>query len=574
MSLWLYLVIVATVNLVLGAATAIYLRKQIELLDEMYDRRKTFGPEGVEAQGCLAEQRSQLGGGQPDNEPSEVPSPRDTGEKPTESLPGGNVLGQGPFPDGVPAADAGSFDSSGSPDEIGVESAQGLQVDVPGPPEPIRESPDEVDFSEKTSPEVPAQSDGGNSPEDSSRAVGESPNQGGTAPDADVSQGSPPLDRENAADAEDETFDKEQVPPEVQREDIEDFGDWQSPILNLIRLAHKTISRLRAMHDNLFRTPPADRERLATVLASVEPEIDELIHSYHQSLPRIVGEGSAKIPDELLAQLQQRITALQGLEVRMSSLDLRGDFSATLKEAQAEWGHLLAHVHALRDALEVAFATSVAAQATRPPLEAPVCRDPLTKLLNRTGVEVFLEAQGLRHLARDQFSAVLFDLDQFRKVNERFGHAIGDQVLARVADVLRQQNLRDAVWARYAGDQFLVLLPRAVLRRTVEEAERIRQQMEATVIKMGPEHVSLTLSAAITELRTDDTTLSFFQRLEETLRQAKRAGGNRSFTHDGRMPAPVIPPNLQVASRTVEVTLDEQAAPLQTDDLAETFLRR
>lgn len=572
MSPWLFLVIVSAVNLVLGAMTAIYLRKQIELLAET-TRREAVGAESAEPLPSPGDRVSVPGEEEPETRPPEIFSGGETGEKLGGFSEDENASEDAPFVDNLPSGPADSEGSSGDLAETPGKSTESLQANIPDTVSQPQQVAEGLGLAEETPGEIMDLPDGEDSAEDPSVAEGEVPGRDGTPSAAEFDQASSPVAAENGEGAGSETIAEEHL-AQPQAEQTQDFADWQSPILNLIRLVHKTISRLRITHDHLFQTPPSDRDRLATVLASVEPEVDELIHSYHQSLPRIVGEGPSQIPDDLLAQLQQRMTALQGLEVRMSSLDLRGDFSATLKEAQAEWGHLLAGAHALRDALEVAFAAGVAAQATRPSLDAPICRDPLTNLLNRTGVEVFFEGQSLRHLARDQLAAVLFDLDQFRKINERFGHAVGDQVLTRVADVLRGQNLRDAVWARYAGDQFLLLLPRAVLRRTVEEAERIRQQMEATLITVGQESVSLTLSAAITELRTDDTTTSFFRRLEETLQHAKKAGGNRSFTHDGRAPAPVIPPNLQVASRTIQVSMGDESSAVPTDEITETFLRR
>ena len=345
-----------------------------------------------------------------------------------------------------------------------------------------------------------------------------------------------------------------------------------SPVLQLLRQTDSVIDQLRHLHDQLFGQSPVDREALASLLSGVEPIIEELIGEYHQVLPDIVNADSNPPPDEILSHLHEQVLALQQAEVRLTSIDLRGDFHATLKEVQGECSRVLGSVHGLRDALEAVYAHETATSDAPPALTSPVCFDPLTGLFNRVGLERFLQTHTLTRLARDRLTAVLFDLDQFARVNQRFGHRLGDQTLAAIAKVFQQASLRQATWVRYGGDQFLLLLRETDARQGVQHAEQLRQHFEVAQFAIANDTVHLTLSAAVTELRNDDTSTTIFLRLLETLKKAKRAGGNRTFVHNGQEPSPVVPPNLQVEEKTYQVFAPTSAAE-QAAAVEEAFRR-
>ena len=122
---------------------------------------------------------------------------------------------------------------------------------------------------------------------------------------------------------------------------------------------------------------------------------------------------------------------------------------------------------------------------------------------------------------------MLLDLDQFKRVNDSYGHAAADAVLRSVVDVCRGQ-LRDSdALGRMAGVEFAILLPRTTLPDAMLVAERIRAAIAATPVKAERAMIGMTASFGVTTIRADDSTVSLLQRADLALRAAKEAGRNR-----------------------------------------------
>jgi diguanylate cyclase (GGDEF)-like protein len=122
---------------------------------------------------------------------------------------------------------------------------------------------------------------------------------------------------------------------------------------------------------------------------------------------------------------------------------------------------------------------------------------------------------------------LLLDVDQFKRINDGYGHPAGDTVLRAIVETCRKQ-LRDSdQLGRLVGVQFAVLLPRTGLADALTVAERIRAAVQTTPIKTERALVNMTVSVGATTIRADDTTVSLFKRLDEALQAAKGAGRNR-----------------------------------------------
>ena len=126
----------------------------------------------------------------------------------------------------------------------------------------------------------------------------------------------------------------------------------------------------------------------------------------------------------------------------------------------------------------------------------------------------------------------MLDLDQFKRVNDSYGHPAGDTVLRAVVDVCKQQ-LRDSdQLGRLMGVEFAILLPRTKLPEAALVAERIRAAIEASPVKSERAMIALTASFGVTTIRADDSTVSLFKRADQALRTAKLAGRNRVVEAD------------------------------------------
>jgi diguanylate cyclase (GGDEF)-like protein len=148
--------------------------------------------------------------------------------------------------------------------------------------------------------------------------------------------------------------------------------------------------------------------------------------------------------------------------------------------------------------------------------------DALTGLHNRRYFHEMLAREVSRAQRYDRkLALVVFDLDDFKAINDRIGHLAGDAVLAEAADRVREVVRSADIACRVGGDEFAVILPESTLR----DADQLYRRLEHAVSSRPVGQVGrLDLSAGVTELRPDDNATTFFERADEALYQAKGAG--------------------------------------------------
>jgi diguanylate cyclase (GGDEF)-like protein len=169
--------------------------------------------------------------------------------------------------------------------------------------------------------------------------------------------------------------------------------------------------------------------------------------------------------------------------------------------------------------------------------------DPLADCANRRGF--FLALAPWMALARrpgPPTALVLFDLDQFKRVNDSYGHPAGDVVLRTLVDACKRQ-LRDSdQLSRLVGVEFAILLPRTSLQDAALVAERMRAAIAATPVKTERALISLSASFGVTTIRADDSSVTLLARADEALRAAKGGGRNRVAL----APLPAVAAELEV----------------------------
>ena len=152
--------------------------------------------------------------------------------------------------------------------------------------------------------------------------------------------------------------------------------------------------------------------------------------------------------------------------------------------------------------------------------------DSLTDLLNRGRIEWVL-----RHLIEDTnkthhtFSAIMIDIDSFKHINDTYGHSVGDDVLIRLADIMKS-GVRPTDYAgRWGGDEFVILLPDTDIDQSEKVADRMRKNFaEADIL---PDGKAVTASFGVTTSYEGETLESFYRRMDSALYTAKGAGKNQ-----------------------------------------------
>lgn len=154
--------------------------------------------------------------------------------------------------------------------------------------------------------------------------------------------------------------------------------------------------------------------------------------------------------------------------------------------------------------------------------------DALTRLPNRAQLDQGL-AELLQLAARDQLplSLMFLDLDHFKLINDRHGHAIGDRCLATVGNILRRHVRASDLIARYGGEEFVLALEGAGHERSVAAAEELRRAVEEEGRAIDGRAIGLTVSIGVADFRTGDSVADLLARADAALYRAKREGRNR-----------------------------------------------
>lgn len=165
-------------------------------------------------------------------------------------------------------------------------------------------------------------------------------------------------------------------------------------------------------------------------------------------------------------------------------------------------------------------------------LREQVITDPLTGLFNvrhfRSALDIELE-RTLR--TGSPTSLMMIDLDHFKKVNDRWGHEVGNRVLKLTADIIRQVTRQLDVQCRYGGEEFVVILPSTNILLASQVAERLRQRLEDAEIEVGEDVFNITASIglAVRTVNEPGAALKLIKVADECLYKAKELGRNQVY---------------------------------------------
>ena len=161
--------------------------------------------------------------------------------------------------------------------------------------------------------------------------------------------------------------------------------------------------------------------------------------------------------------------------------------------------------------------------------------DSLTSLYNRRHLFELADREFQRaRRYRIPLSIMMVDIDEFKRVNDTYGHAIGDQVLQGVAECCRKELRGVDVIGRYGGDEFVALLPETGLPAACQVAERLRRSIAERVLDTRAGRVAVTVSLGIAVMDDEHLTPeTLIDRADKALYVAKQNGRNRVWSQFG-----------------------------------------
>ena len=329
----------------------------------------------------------------------------------------------------------------------------------------------------------------------------------------------------------------------------EDQSELKAALLRVLRLVVDNISEL-VMDDewlhgqvvllNGLLAQTVDLRRLE----DVERRLKDLIVK-QSNLKKSLGEARdrlkmmlARFVDHLAAMTESTAAYQEKIArcaARISAASDIGELSDVVDEVARETRHIQLNALRAHDELrevrarveeaerEVTRLRSELAQAVE-----LVRQDQLTGTLNRKGLDEVLDREVARGQRRgDPLCVALLDIDNFKRLNDTYGHQTGDQALAHLARVVQETLRPQDTVARYGGEEFVIVLPETELAEAVAAMTRLQRELTRRIFLHDNEKTLITFSAGVAALGADETREQALSRAGAAMYEAKRAGKNR-----------------------------------------------
>ncbi|SCK05708.1 diguanylate cyclase [Vogesella sp. LIG4] len=162
---------------------------------------------------------------------------------------------------------------------------------------------------------------------------------------------------------------------------------------------------------------------------------------------------------------------------------------------------------------------------------AKIKEDQLTGAYNRRGLEEHFTREISRAERSGQpLSVALLDVDNFKQVNDSFGHLTGDNVLKYLVDMIRHSVRASDIVGRFGGEEFIVLLPDTAAAEAVDLMQRLQRELTKNFFLTGSEKLVVTFSAGVAEWHRGEQDIDVIERADRVMYQAKLAGKNRTLS--------------------------------------------
>ena len=150
--------------------------------------------------------------------------------------------------------------------------------------------------------------------------------------------------------------------------------------------------------------------------------------------------------------------------------------------------------------------------------------DQLTKIYNRAALDYYYDELVHNISAFDTVAMIMFDIDHFKRVNDTFGHDVGDQVITGVVNTIKERLPDNAFFARWGGEEFMCLIPNCDKETAIDAAERIRLRVSVTDFTPVDQ---VTISIGVCLINKDIDKIESFAKVDKALYEAKETGRNK-----------------------------------------------
>lgn len=269
---------------------------------------------------------------------------------------------------------------------------------------------------------------------------------------------------------------------------------------------------------------------LSDTLSTVQSAVKSTISSNEEGKQR---------HQELNAQLQQQIDDMAvNLDQANSLADIKGDISAKLQQIagtleskktfEVQQQHLLEQqLTDMKGKVDKLEEQSKSFEKRIQEQQAKSMQDALTKLGNRAAFDDYFAKQIVRfHYQNFELAIVVIDLDDFKRINDNYGHTAGDKTLQVIANTLKKHSGNEAFCGRYGGEEFVLVFSGVNKEWLMNKLNTLRLGVARLPFKFKNTKVSITLSIGVTHIKGDDNVHTAFERADTAMYQAKEKGKN------------------------------------------------
>lgn len=299
-------------------------------------------------------------------------------------------------------------------------------------------------------------------------------------------------------------------------------------------------SRLLGILNSYLISVDDDREEAAAFIKEIGKKLmeveDQILNSYSEDSERLLNSNSefTSLLEDHLDDLNKNVSMSQTLEeVKSAVVSKLNTIKIAIHRKNAHDKKYQEEVNLnltkMKQKLDLYKREMAKAEIKNKKMEKDLLLDPLTGAYNRRAYNKRVKEEVERFFRYGtEFSMILFDIDHFKKINDTYGHDIGDkclyEIIHKVSPLLRESDFL----SRYGGEEFAILLPETGISGAENAAEKIRKTVEEISFVYKKEEIKITISLGVGQINKSDGGYdSLFSRLDKAMYKAKNTGRNK-----------------------------------------------